>query len=70
MHMPKTATAMNKATYWNKGGMLGKKNSIFPKNGSVKRPKTEKCFGAAFSQENGLAGRLETEFFMVVWPRL
>ena len=29
-HMPKIATARNKATNWNKGGMLGKKKvSIF-----------------------------------------
>ena len=28
-HLPKTATARNKATNWNKGGKLGKKNSIF-----------------------------------------
>ena len=27
-HMPKIATARNKATNWNKGGMLGKKKKF------------------------------------------
>ena len=41
-HMPKIATAMNKATNWNKGGMLGKKKILFSReNGSVGRLATE-----------------------------
>ena len=28
-HMPKTAIARNEETNWNKGGMLGKKISLF-----------------------------------------
>ena len=41
-HMPKTATARNKATNWNKGGMLSKKKILFSQeNESVGRPETE-----------------------------
>ena len=41
-HMPKIATARNKATNWNKGGMLGKKKFLFSReNGSVGRLATE-----------------------------
>ena len=48
-HMPKAATARNKATNWNKGGMLGKKKIIFSQeNRSVGRLETENFFGAAF----------------------
>ena len=48
-HIPKTATAKNKATNCKKGGMLGKKKILFSQdNGSVGRPETEILFGAAF----------------------
>ena len=40
-HMPKTATARNKAFNWNKGGMLAKKFLFSQENGSVRRPETE-----------------------------
>ena len=47
--MPKTATARNKATNWNKGGMLGKKKKFLlsRENGSVGRLETETFFGVA-----------------------
>ena len=47
-HMQKTATARNKATSWNKGGMMGQKNFLFSQeNGSVGRLETENLFGVA-----------------------
>ena len=45
-HMPKTVTARNKATNWNKGCMLGK-NKFSQENGSVGRPATKNCSGVA-----------------------
>ena len=44
-HMPKTATARNNATNWNKEVCWAKKFS-FPKNmGRSRRPETENFFG-------------------------
>ena len=48
--MPKTATARNNVTNWNKGGMLGKKKFVSSQEkGSVGRLETETFFGAALS---------------------